>query len=665
MHHPRCLSLLVLAATFFAADTAAAQDAAAQDQSVWLAPATIDTGSFGEFENADAVVLRDFALPGGVAVDLALERFEIFSPDARLVLGTDAGDVPLARPRLALLRGSVVGRADSHVFLSVTPMMINGVVELDGRLFLLSNGPYAAGLDAVVYEPARSPRGTFPGAGYECHIDELAPVVRSADEQPPVMLENGSGDACSRADVAIETDWQFNNQLFSGDASAAAAYAATLLAAMDDVYQRDFDTEIAISFLRIWDTRDDPWDAGNTSDQLNQFSNYWNANMRGVPRHLAHFLSGRGLGGGVAWLGVLCSPSLGYAVSANLGGSFPMPLQDNHPSNWDPYVVAHEMGHNFGAPHTHETTPPIDGCGNGDCTGASQGTIMSYCHLCSGGVGNIQLRFHPRTISESVMPYLHNTCVYRAGGPAFLTEPPATQTICTGESLVLSVTTDAADPLYQWRIGPVDLVDDGNIVGATTPTLQILSVGPEHAAPNYKCSVLDQATGCRRASQNAQVIVDEGRAVVLQQPQNQTADAGGFFRLDVRVDNAAAFGFRWRKDGAPLSDGGRIGGSTTPTLLVVAVEPTDAGLYDCEITSALGACGVVTDPGRVRIRGGSVCTADLNADGAVNLADLSVLLANFGTTSGAAFEQGDTDGDGDVDLADLSTLLSEFGTTCS
>jgi len=61
-------------------------------------------------------------------------------------------------------------------------------------------------------------------------------------------------------------------------------------------------------------------------------------------------------------------------------------------------------------------------------------------------------------------------------------------------------------------------------------------------------------------------------------------------------------------------------------------------------------------------------------DCVVDLGDLSVLLANFGTTSGAAFADGDIDpplnldtlavGDGDVDLADLSRLLAAFGTDC-
>ena len=59
------------------------------------------------------------------------------------------------------------------------------------------------------------------------------------------------------------------------------------------------------------------------------------------------------------------------------------------------------------------------------------------------------------------------------------------------------------------------------------------------------------------------------------------------------------------------------------------------------------------------------CPADLNADGAVNLGDLTLLLSNFGVAQGADPGQGDLDHDGDVDLADLSGLLAHFGAVCA
>jgi len=58
------------------------------------------------------------------------------------------------------------------------------------------------------------------------------------------------------------------------------------------------------------------------------------------------------------------------------------------------------------------------------------------------------------------------------------------------------------------------------------------------------------------------------------------------------------------------------------------------------------------------------CPGDLDGDLDIDLEDLTVLLSNFGTPSGATREDGDVDGDGDVDLSDLTVLLAAYGTMC-
>ncbi|MBU0617493.1 MAG: hypothetical protein KKI02_07235, partial [Planctomycetes bacterium] len=66
----------------------------------------------------------------------------------------------------------------------------------------------------------------------------------------------------------------------------------------------------------------------------------------------------------------------------------------------------------------------------------------------------------------------------------------------------------------------------------------------------------------------------------------------------------------------------------------------------------------------VEFYGSSRCLGDLDGDYDIDLADLAQLLANYGTTSGATYEDGDLDGDADVDLSDLAALLAVYGTTC-
>jgi len=103
-----------------------------------------------------------------------------------------------------------------------------------------------------------------------------------------------------------------------------------------------------------------------------------------------------------------------------------------------------------------------------------------------------------------------------------------------------------------------------------------------------------------------------------------------------------------------------ISGSTTPEFLGQndifqwsLAAPNDA------LGSYVSANGDAGNPGRYY----ELCTisGDANGDGAVDLADLNLVLANFGQTTG----NGDVTGDGVVDLADLNLVLANFGQTCN
>lgn len=68
---------------------------------------------------------------------------------------------------------------------------------------------------------------------------------------------------------------------------------------------------------------------------------------------------------------------------------------------------------------------------------------------------------------------------------------------------------------------------------------------------------------------------------------------------------------------------------------------------------------------KLRLDAVSACAlGDLDDDGDVDLQDLALLLAHFGTASDATWSLGDLDGDGDVDLQDLANLLAHFGSNC-
>jgi hypothetical protein len=335
--------------------------------------------------------------PDGTPLRLELVRTRALADDARIEIAGPRGTRPLETATLDLdaWRGTVVGEPGSRVFLLASPELVGGVIRLgeDGRslrTLFLSSGPVGRGLPATIWEPARTPG--LPSGEWSCTLLEPPPADGG------LAGTSGGGTACREIDVAIETDLEFTANLFGGSVAAATAYAALLVGATGEILTLDANVRLRMTYLRLW-TSDDPWTQGSTVDQLFQFRDHWIANMAGIDRDEAHFLSGRGLGGGVAWLPGLCG-DYSFALSANLGGAFPYPLVDRSHANWDIFVFAHETGHNFAAPHTHEVSPPLDGCGNGDCSDAANGTIMSYCHGCGGGMSNINLRFHPGNAAQ-------------------------------------------------------------------------------------------------------------------------------------------------------------------------------------------------------------------------------------------------------------------------
>jgi hypothetical protein len=109
---------------------------------------------------------------------------------------------------------------------------------------------------------------------------------------------------------------------------------------------------------------------------------------------------------------------------------------------------------------------------------------------------------------------------------------------------------------------------------------------------------------------------------------------------------------------AELSSGGMLfqGGDLEGVFLPPEYEPGSGELFgrlEIELTLAEGWY-IVSDS----------CPGDLDGDRDADLADLAQLLAGYGTSDGASYEDGDLDGDGDVDLFDLAELLAHYGEVC-
>jgi hypothetical protein len=347
------------------------------------------------------VTWRDVVLPSVGAVTLELARVRLpIAPDAVLVVDGQPveGGLRTLVGDLQLWSGRVAGVEGSRVFVMISERDAQGFVEhplAPGRLVHLQGD--GAGRARWVVDAG--PRALSNGELAFCAGERFAPGVSPLPTDPPAT----DGLTFTDCRVALETDFQFFQKFNSS--TLLTDYVTGMLGAISDQYVTDAQCTLSIAYLGIHTTSNDGWttqeqSGADAGDLLDEFQAAWSNNFP-VAADLAHFLSGDGLGGGIAYVNVLCSQSFGFGVSANLTGTINWGTWTGQPASfaWDFIVVAHEIGHNFGSQHTHDYCPPLDRCFT-NCTGntvCSRGTIMSYCHVSCGGLSNIDLYFHPVT----------------------------------------------------------------------------------------------------------------------------------------------------------------------------------------------------------------------------------------------------------------------------
>ena len=459
-------------------------------------------------EMKEMFVIEDIDVEGAdVAGDLILERFRVFGPSAEVLVHGPRGVERMAPPENLYFRGYLRGDPSSRAVVTVRENGgIRGVVLNGERTFMLSDersdprggGPMAMrSLSAAELDQSSRP--------FACSAEllqggqslrQLLPTPQALPkplplpgdpfaDDGPFLAELGTSYALT---IAIETDYEFY-QLF-GNAGDATDYIADLMSYVSTFYEDEIDTTFELGEISLWSSSSDPWNESSTTCGLFEFGRYWNNTKGGVERGLTHFMSGKNNGGGVAWLDVLCEGSFNYnhrgscpgltpqtsnyggayGYSGTLDGDFDI---DNPSVLWDIVVVAHEIGHNFGSPHSHcyegigGNGSAVDQCYTGECgnsgcacgssslptscPGSAQGcgTIMSYCHLLSGGLSNIAMTFgtdHPYGVEpERVAEHMSSRVQSAASSaPACLAPSNAApngtpDSYSVGQDLVLNV----------------------------------------------------------------------------------------------------------------------------------------------------------------------------------------------------------------------------------
>jgi Metallo-peptidase family M12/Secretion system C-terminal sorting domain/CUB domain len=206
--------------------------------------------------------------------------------------------------------------------------------------------------------------------------------------QIPEPMTTGSREAQSARCVTVYFELRYNVfQANGNNLTATNNWMTSVYNNIQTLYNGD-GISSAIKSLFVW-TSPDPY-SGNTSvDYLFQFNDN-RCVFNGDLGELIGFDGG--LGGVAVGINGLCTTS-NFSYSSVDFDFNTVPLY-----SWTINVIAHELGHLMGSPHTHDcawngNNTRIDGCGNnglGDCPdeefATDGGTIMSYCHIPFGQI---------------------------------------------------------------------------------------------------------------------------------------------------------------------------------------------------------------------------------------------------------------------------------------
>lgn len=356
----------------------------------------------------DRVTFASVPLPNGTGVDVEVARIALDRSEL-VVLVDGVSSLPIADDT-SMWMGRIAGEADSDVFLAFSGHGSRGWIRRAGETYHLLAGPGPDG-DWSRSTSRLVPESRLLALGAHlvgCAGDALVVPGRRAPRPPSSTRATGSTGVGTQSlatttltcRMAIETDYQLFTRF--NDLAAEQTYVTQLFAAGSARYEEQVHTVLQPVYFAYYTTNSDPWVApdvgGNSVDTLYELQAYYAGNPPNGA-NLTALWSGQSLGGGVAWLDVLCDPNYGFSVSGNLtiqGGQTPFPVVQG-PLTWDFVVTTHEVGHNFGTPHTHDFCPPIDQCAPSGYFGQCQtqqvcitnGTLMGYCHLCAGGMSNV------------------------------------------------------------------------------------------------------------------------------------------------------------------------------------------------------------------------------------------------------------------------------------
>lgn len=365
---------------------------------------------------------------------------------------TMAGEVRIAAPRLEFFEGTILGEEGSKImFAYASGFLFYAVTRADGKR--LTFGPDRRNPSQSILIGDEDLLASGPLHPFNCLTGGVPDRPRCAAGSPVAAKPPSS--RLLELEVAVEAD-----NLFFANAGnsvpSVLAYIATLYGMVSAQYEDEVGVTLSLNWVKLW-TSHDPYNVGGNAYILMDTARaYWKIHYADVKRDVAHVMTSIGYGGGGFAYYSLCDNDQSFGVSSpQTGHSYP-----TYSFTYDAYIVAHEIGHNFGAPHSHDCwwNPPLDTCWTKDDPNLSlgdacyskpitprpnAGSIMSYCASANYRLSNndfskyrSEMKFTPRVAAFMRSTAESASCLTEPSAPTLiLVDPRGGAEVTAGDSM--------------------------------------------------------------------------------------------------------------------------------------------------------------------------------------------------------------------------------------